>query len=82
MKSVYGQREVRCLGHYNLKSIEGGYRLISSGQLWLDYNADPNAESTLTLNAYYSLNDYLSTATDFSIYVPSFNDKVIQMIRS
>lgn len=78
MKAVYGQREVRGLGHYSLKSIDGGYHLTSSGQLWLDHNADPNAESTLSLNAYYSLNDYLSTATDISIYAPSFNDKVIK----
>lgn len=79
-KVSYGQREIRSLAHYNLEPIEGGYHLHCTGELWLDYNTDPNSETILSLNTYYSLNDGLSTAIDFNVLVPLFNEKVNKKI--
>jgi len=62
--------------HYSLNSIKGGYNFIYSGRLWLDFIADPNSESTLSINTYYSLDEGLSTASDIKICVPIFNEKV------
>jgi len=59
-----------------LNDIKGGYNLIYSGRLWLDCIAEPDSESTLSINTYYSLNEGLSSGSDIKIFVPLFNDKV------
>jgi len=66
--------------HYSLDKIEGGYKFNYSGQAWLDFISDPNSETTLSINTYYSLNEGLSTASDIKICVPIFNDKVKYII--
>uniref|UniRef100_A0A2H8TZF4 Apolipophorin n=1 Tax=Melanaphis sacchari TaxID=742174 RepID=A0A2H8TZF4_9HEMI len=71
------QREIRGLAHYNLEDIQGGYNLSYSGKLWLDFKTNPNSESSLFINTYYSLQDGLSTASDIKICVPTFNDKAM-----
>ncbi|XP_060861024.1 apolipophorins isoform X2 [Metopolophium dirhodum] len=74
-KFLYNQREIRGLVHYSLNKIKGGYNFVYSGRAWLDFISDPNSETTLSINTYYSLNEGLSTASDIKIYVPIFNDK-------
>lgn len=37
---------------------------------------DPDLESTISIDAYYSLHEGLSTASDVNLFVPSFYDKV------
>lgn len=75
-KFVYKEREIRGLVSYSLNSIKGGYNLIYSGQMWLDYISDPDSKSTLSIDTYYSLNEGFSTASDIKLYVPIFNKKV------
>lgn len=76
IKMVYGGRELRYVGLYSLKTIKGGHHLEYSSELWLNYKADQDSESTLSLDTYYSFDDGLLTDTDFEIYVPIFNNKV------
>lgn len=80
LKLLYGQRDIRGVAHYGLDSIDGGYSCSFSGNLWLDYQTDSDAKSSLSLDSHYSIADgyrSLSTATDLQIYVPTFNnDKV------
>ncbi|CAH1725498.1 unnamed protein product [Aphis gossypii] len=74
-KLLYNEREIRGLAYYSLDQIKGGYDLKYAGRLWLDFKKDPNSESTLSINNYYSIQDGLSAGTDIKICVPSFNDK-------
>jgi len=73
---LYKKREIRGIAHYSLNDINGGYNFIYSGRLWLDYISNPDSESTLSINTYYSLKKGLSTTSDIKIFVPLFNDKV------
>lgn len=75
-KVLYGQREIRGLANYYLEPITGGYHFNYSGVLWLDYITNPNSETTLLLDTYYSFDGGLSTATDINLCVPPFYDKV------
>lgn len=75
-KIIFGQREIRLKASYDLNSIEGGYRGHYFGQLWLDYEADQESESTLTIDTYYSFIDGLSSGLDLKVNVPTFNEKV------
>lgn len=76
LKLLYGQREIRGLWHHSLEPIKGGYLLKYKGDVWLDYMIDPSSISTLSLDAYYSLDNGISTVTDLKLYVPYFDNKV------
>lgn len=75
-KLLYNKREIRGLAYYSLDQINGGYNLKYEGRLWLDAKKDPNSESTLSINNYFTIQDGLSAGSAIKIYVPLFNDKV------
>lgn len=74
-KLLYNKREIRGLAYYSLDQIKGGYNLKYAGRLWLDFKKDPNSESTLSINNYYTIQDGLSAGSAIKICVPLFNDK-------
>lgn len=75
-KLLNNKREIRGLSYYSLDEIKGGYNLKYEGQLWLDFKNDPNSESTLSVNNYYTIQNGLSAGSAIKINVPLFNDKV------